>query len=676
MRLACRRFCLLSWVPLAWALVACGGSSNSSPPPVTVPALQLNDDAASAATGRDAVIDVLANDPGAAGLTLTAVTGQGQATLSIEGNTVRYRPRCCDLAADEFRYTARNAAGQTASATVRVSVEKRLSLRGRVADLGPRYELRLFSGADDGVLQATTSEDFALDIPSRDDGDVVRLEARRLDTANLPLMRDRLLSILGSWAELKHAAGVDGELSFEERDALRVSSLSTAWLGVMREENGGDLPTNATPWSEWQARAIDVENVLQRAQLVKLALDTPDLALPVADTFELASSGSAVIEVLATQTLDPAARADLFGPASRPDFPVPPATFWLYRAGLVQDEVAARAELTGDGSGRVVGPNEPVSVNWTRESGTLSVRASNVSVLRFGDVPLLSPFCTLGSPVGRRADRYLIDRLDLRALSLTGSSALPDAAAPDAYGLETTGPSHSSCGPLIAPVSLSAGLGLSVGEQPRGLTVPDGILGGRWVLPRSAGRPSRAGRIFLDSNRQGRGLFEEDAGVVGSAQVQGGVLRMSTAEGEALAYPVAGETDAWRVVVAFPGPEGERVSQAWVVREDASLRLADLWRGKTLRDCCRRGVVNDLSMNAQGEIAGPNFTIAAQREELDGRRIVIELSQNGPQPPARLSFTALRRLSDGRVLLLTRFDDDYQNEIDDEWPVVDLVRFE
>jgi hypothetical protein len=690
-----RRWCLAMLVLISVLVAACSGSGNSpepTPPPVLPVAA---DDTFTALTARDQLLDVLANDrdPAGGALTLVAVTGQGQAALAIDGNRVRYRPRCCDLTGDEFRYTVRNAAGGTATAVVRTTIERRLMLRGTVADLGSSYALRLFDASNSSEARRESVPDFAYDLPLRADTALLRLEARRIDASGTTSDRDVLQSVLGDGPELARRAGADGELTANEWDALRVSSLTTAWLGVLRELDGGAIPIDSARWSALLARSVDVEDVLARAHLVKAALDEPSLTLPTLDTFALASSSTHSAALLATMPADFSTRdrAPLFGPASRSPFPTPaPPTLWLYRGGFAQDEIATRLELASGGTGRAIGPEGATSISWSTSNGALSVTQAPPSsipaapeLLVFGSTVLRGPICTVGNPVGRIEDRVSVLRLDLRALAFAADAGRPLRTVADYEGVALTGGSPSGCSPLFSPLTLRPGLGLIAAAQPGGVTLPEGPLSGAWVLPRCGpscttaspdARPLRAGRSSLDANRQGRGMFEEDSGVV-AARVEGGVVRLSYSDGEAQAYPVAGVDGAYRVVAAFPTSNGVGVvSEGWLVQEDTSLRIADLWRGHTLRDCCRRGEVRDLSMGADGSFAGLN--LAATHYELDGQRVVFELAATGPIGPRRVSFTALRRLADGRVLMLTRFDDDLSTELDDESPVVDLVRFE
>lgn len=686
---------LVPLILISFLTTSCGGSSNSPEPAPPPPLPTAVDDAFTVLTARDQFLEVLANDrdPAGGSLTLVAVSGQGQATLAVDGNRVRYRPRCCDVTGDEFRYTVRNTAGGTATGIVRTAVERRLMVRGTVADLGPRYALRLFIGSDGAEVRRESAPEFAYDLPLREDTALMRLEAIRIDAGGLASGRDMLQSVLGDGPELARRAGPDGELSADGWDALRVSSLTTAWLGVLREVNGNETPLDGVRWNALLSSSIDLEEVLTRAQLVHAALTDPGVILPTSDTFALASSTTHSAALLKTMpdSFSTRDRTPLFGPASRSPFPISiPPTVWLYRGGLAQDEIATRIEFASGGIGRAIGPLGATNVNWSISNGALSVTQVQPSsmpdspaLLVFGSTVLRSPLCTVGNPVGRIEDQVGVSRVDVRALALAGGARQPLHTVVDYEGVALTGSSPSGCAPMFSPLTLRPGLGLIAAEQPDGVTLPDGPLGGVWVLPRCGpscataspdARPLRAGRVRLDATRQGRGLFEEDSGVI-AARVEAGVVRLSYSEGEAQAYAVAGADGAYRVVAAFPTSNHVGVvSEGWIVQEDSSLRIADLWRGRTLRDCCRRGELRNVSMGLDSAFVGLN--VASTRYDLDGRRISLELAATGPTGPRRVSLTALRRLADGRVLMLTRFDDDLMTEFGDELPVVDLVRFE
>lgn len=83
-----------------------------------------NDDAATTAEDTAIIIDVLANDSDPEGdpLTIDAVTQGAHGSVLIDGNQVRYQPDADFHGSDMFSYTLKDAAGNTATADVAVTI--------------------------------------------------------------------------------------------------------------------------------------------------------------------------------------------------------------------------------------------------------------------------------------------------------------------------------------------------------------------------------------------------------------------------------------------------------------------------------------------------------------------------------------------------------------------------
>ncbi len=88
---------------------------------VRPPGLNAADDAATTVAGTPVTIPVLANDAGT-GLTVVQVGNPSNGTASVSGNAVVYVPNPSFAGTDSFSYTIRDSFGQTATATVRVTV--------------------------------------------------------------------------------------------------------------------------------------------------------------------------------------------------------------------------------------------------------------------------------------------------------------------------------------------------------------------------------------------------------------------------------------------------------------------------------------------------------------------------------------------------------------------------
>ena len=96
------------------------------PPAVAPPAelsIQATDDGATVAAGSSVVIDVLKNDRAAAGgqLTIVEVSPGESGQTTTDGRQITYTHAGSE-SSDRFTYQVRNAAGQTATATVSITV--------------------------------------------------------------------------------------------------------------------------------------------------------------------------------------------------------------------------------------------------------------------------------------------------------------------------------------------------------------------------------------------------------------------------------------------------------------------------------------------------------------------------------------------------------------------------
>ncbi|MDQ5908794.1 MAG: hypothetical protein QG599_887, partial [Pseudomonadota bacterium] len=99
------------------------GQTASATVTVTVnaPVLNVLNDAATTAAGTPITVNVLANDVGT-GLTIDTVSSPGHGTAVISGTAITYTPTANFAGIDTFLYTVRDSFGQTASATVTVTV--------------------------------------------------------------------------------------------------------------------------------------------------------------------------------------------------------------------------------------------------------------------------------------------------------------------------------------------------------------------------------------------------------------------------------------------------------------------------------------------------------------------------------------------------------------------------
>ncbi len=133
------------------------GQTDSTTVTVTVtpPKLTAVPDSASTSVGTPVTIDVLDNDTGGVQpLSISAVTAPSHGAATISGKTISYTPTTGYSGADSFGYTVQDAAGQTDSTTVTVTVNKR-----RLEDATTNPNAKAVGRAIDGVCsqQAATA---------------------------------------------------------------------------------------------------------------------------------------------------------------------------------------------------------------------------------------------------------------------------------------------------------------------------------------------------------------------------------------------------------------------------------------------------------------------------------------------------------------------------------------
>jgi CshA-type fibril repeat protein len=137
------------------------GGTASADVTVTVTPLpdppRAADDTAATLPGQPVVIDVLANDndPDGDALTVSAVTQGSAGTVTHDGSQVTYTPGGAFTETDSFTYTASDATGNTASATV--TVFRSDCVTSWSDDLEPAPEPGwAFTNANGGLVTATT----------------------------------------------------------------------------------------------------------------------------------------------------------------------------------------------------------------------------------------------------------------------------------------------------------------------------------------------------------------------------------------------------------------------------------------------------------------------------------------------------------------------------------------
>ena len=105
------------------------GQTASATVTITInpPGLNAANDTASTAAGTPVSISVLANDTGT-GLIISQVSNPAHGSAVISGGAITYTPAANFAGADSFTYTIRDSFGQSASATVTVTVLSRIHI--------------------------------------------------------------------------------------------------------------------------------------------------------------------------------------------------------------------------------------------------------------------------------------------------------------------------------------------------------------------------------------------------------------------------------------------------------------------------------------------------------------------------------------------------------------------
>ncbi len=662
----------LSLVVLALlSLGACDGSGNSprvTPPDNTATTLALVADNVAAATASDVVLHVLANDAGT-GLTLVALEGSGQATLVIEANRVRYRPRCCDVEIDVFRYVARDARGTQASAEVRVRVERRVVLEIGGLELGERFALEVYDGAATLLPQRVVERPYRLEVPFRTGTALLRAEARRVDAAGRPSVRDRFVSVLGDVASLAARGGVDGVVTAAEWDALRLSSLSTALAGLLVEaHDDATLPIDAPTWDRWVGFPFATDVLLERARLVEVAL-TRDTPLPGGDTYALARSAANArafrAELPSGFELDD--RSSVLPPTALTAYPAGRATeLWFWRGADDTDDFALRIEFSPDGARRLTTPEGQrlVTVQDGAGLGVATPGVGSPTIATFGLVTPTNPICAFGHLLRRPRDVFSANALSFQPIAIAQGVGAPLRVAMGFTGLSVTSYSPSGCNPFIRPEARRPDRGLLAGGRPGGAALPtQAELVGRWLVPYCDEscrgnfidvRPMPTVAVSFPVESPGF-IANSAVGTLALVSSDGSIRVVAPDQLEIDLHGVAARAAARRVVVDVRLRQASRAaSEAWFAPFDATLDTATVLREHTMRDCCSRESLDGISFDIEGRARIGTRMLATTREA-DGS-LTIDFGDISPASPRRITLTAVQRVGDDRVLLHVRHD--------------------
>lgn len=263
-------------VVAAALLAACGGSGDDA-------TLSTRDDSATLTWNTTAEVDVLANDAAQGGtLALVGLEQPAHGRAEIVDGRILYTPQAGWFGRDRLTYTA-GAAGLTRDATLDLTVQAQLVLRGRVDD-APLAGAAVTASV--GTQRATANADadgaFVVELLPDAPEAVVRLEAAGAGRQAAV----RLVGLAGSAGTLAAAADAGGVVDTTAAPGLRVSPLTTAAAALMGADAGGE-PGTADALQRARDR-LDGDALLSLATLLRLvAGDGEPLPAGVADTWAL-----------------------------------------------------------------------------------------------------------------------------------------------------------------------------------------------------------------------------------------------------------------------------------------------------------------------------------------------------------------------------------------------------
>lgn len=350
-------------------------------PALAVTGLPAQPDQAITATGRDILIDVMANDAAGARAAVSIHRRPVHGTATVVGGKIRYNPNPGFTGRDHFEYLVKGVRS-LGTATVTVDVGRALVLRGRVTD-SPIVEAAVQASVDGNVFaaQADAQGNYAVEVIGLDGG-MVTLAAQGNGSQAMASFN----SVVGGFDRLLAEAGADGELVREENNQVQVTNLSTAQAYLMQEAMGG-VPITDDAALEVAREAVDNGRLLSAAAAIRLAVDEGfELPEGVTDTLSLLNTPGALDAFIQeAEVLVPGALAAAMNAiASDPDLTVPTSadelvgTYTLaydlgvpgtVNTGYIQGE---RLTLAADGTGELLlsAPNGDPGIAWTLDDKT------------------------------------------------------------------------------------------------------------------------------------------------------------------------------------------------------------------------------------------------------------------------------------------------------------------
>lgn len=267
-------------------IYSCGDSDSDPEPPPPPPensAPVANDDEVTVTANAATEIDVLENDTDDDGDSLTiAEVGEAEfGTLAIENNMVVYTSAQDYTGTDTFTYVVSDGEA-TDTATVNVTVAAEMAVSGRVVD-APIADATVTVTIGEETFTTTADADgyYTLDISFVDGSQLLTISTQGAEANDQEYVT--LVSALDSLDSLYQAAGDDSVLERSEASGTNVTNVTTATYTLANEANGGTPPATSEELETAQA-AIDPDELLEIAAVIKLIVDNPNYEMPEGQT--------------------------------------------------------------------------------------------------------------------------------------------------------------------------------------------------------------------------------------------------------------------------------------------------------------------------------------------------------------------------------------------------------
>ncbi|MBB4843484.1 hypothetical protein HNP55_002003 [Paucibacter oligotrophus] len=347
-------------------LTACGGGSgsNAAPPPSPVSTASATDDAYTLDWNAAKRLGVQENDKSSGGsASISILEAPKSGTASVDGASVLYTPNNGFFGADSLKYRL-TAGGVSSDATVKLSVEASLVIKGVVSDGSSAYARVVATlGSKSISTDADSQGAYSLPLKSADPTEFLSLKATALGVQNQTVLSS-LAGELGNLSKRSKA----GLLTDSQAPALRLSSLSTAQTALLARR--GPLPSTDKMLVE-QVQKIGGSELLDGASAIRMVIDK-GYSLPsgAQSTLDLLQANSKFMDIIGAQRN------------------INPALFDQMRANLSQDAGLKNPPPVPDSS--------PRTLVYTQGQGPGAATAFQFTLQADGSVQILGDFAAAG----------------------------------------------------------------------------------------------------------------------------------------------------------------------------------------------------------------------------------------------------------------------------------------